>query len=715
MSRFAFPSVVGESHGRMTDGLEGEDFSNVMNECRSNEVRRPALCAVLGFVIAWWGSMSMLATYDDASVFASAKTTVQTIMGYIDMAGSLTSAVLCIALAAIAVPCSFVFVRMSKRLKTISACSAAILAWSASARPFTGGKAPVSNVNWNPPTVRRGQRTVWYWMYEICRFCGFWLVLTLLVAALILFVARCASRSGSARPDGMHGEATVVGMLQASSQRFWSVCSAAKPVFVHMRAGNTASLAAIMTVCWMPWVVLMYPTNIGPDTVAQLVWGRTHHAWDPSSRQDLPAQYWMSDHHPWFDTVLYTAFDRLGLMLGNENYGLWILAVVQTCATTVALAALIAYCGTYLGVSWRLCLALTAFCCCMPVYGRFMTMIMKDTTFLEFFIAWTILFMELLRRIRNDMHMTPGFIAGFVAFALLSALTKKTGLYVILFCLLIVLIIMKRRMVSALLIVLVLFSSMASNAIADPLLHVAHAGRQEMFAVPSQQMAALRIAHDDALSASDRETVEQVLTCPVPRLKELYNPTFSDPIKDRCFNRDASMKQIAGFMAVWMKQGVRHPIVYADAVPWMLDSFAMGAKYSNDYYVRIGWEDKGGNQILPSWQSGQRSPMQRIAQVLYSTIAKIPVIGFIMSEAVYVCWLPVLAMALCVALRRWSNMMYLLPVMANVLTLFISPARQMRYTLTIVFLAALIVVIPFIRDAAGAHPSRSTTENSAAE
>lgn len=77
MSRFAFPSVVGKSHGRMTDGLEGEDFSNVMNECRSNEVRHPALCAVLGFVVAWWGSMSMLATYDNASVFASAKTTVR--------------------------------------------------------------------------------------------------------------------------------------------------------------------------------------------------------------------------------------------------------------------------------------------------------------------------------------------------------------------------------------------------------------------------------------------------------------------------------------------------------------------------------------------------------------------------------------------------------------------------------------------------------------
>ena len=39
-----------------------------------------------------------------------------------------------------------------------------------------------------------------------------------------------------------------------------------------------------------------------------------------------------SDQHPWFDSLIYGAFDHLGLAIGNEALGLMLLAIVHVIA-----------------------------------------------------------------------------------------------------------------------------------------------------------------------------------------------------------------------------------------------------------------------------------------------------------------------------------------------------------------------------------------------
>lgn len=657
-------------------------------------------------------SFSLLSNYSDPNVFSSFWTALSDILSYIGVQGALTSSLVFALSCVVALPCLISFLESERRIKSISVIASLILAWSATSRPFNVSVSPINSQNYNPPTVMREQMTVWYWLYEVIRYFGFWVALVLILS----FVFQRFVSYSSVLPKDIHSEVSCSHKLIWSTafEQLWKKLLPVRGLYISLRAKSICIIWGVMFLCWSPWLLLMYPTNIGPDTIAQLVWGRTHQAWDPSSRKALPSEYWMSDHHPWFDTIIYTSFDKLGLYLGNENYGLWLLAIVTTITITFTLSLLICYCGSRMSVSWRICFILTVFCCVMPVYGRFMTAVMKDVTFLPFFILWTVLFLEYVKRIRNEVRLTPLFLTGFVFVALLCSLTKKTGMYIIIACLFVVLLCLKKRIFSAILLLVTPVLMIVATSVATPVLHIASGGSQEMFGVPLQQTSALLLSHGNDLSVSDKETIEQVVSCSSDELREKLNLSSSDPIKDGCFNQKASKVDLLKFLFVWVKQGILHPITYMSATTWITDPFVLGAVYENGYYVHWGWGEMGGNMILPNWKEFQVSPMQEIGQKIYLTLGKLPVFGLMMTEGLYVCWLPVLSIALCFALRRQGNIVYLLPVLISILTVAISPARQMRYTLTVVFLAVLIVAVPFFQDGTGTK-SNSAVEQSKKE
>lgn len=710
--------------------------------------------ALVAFLIVAlpFACFALAAVYPDEHSFTSGTALLTTVlgdMGQIGAAGGLAvfaGAVFALLAGALA------WMRADRHTRVCGTLTGAVLALTLTFHQYSAihEQRPQDNTNIYPPAIGEEFRTHWYTLYQVMRYVGYAVLLVCVAVALFDWVLRHArSRAGAAADAGACADAA--GAAPASGSSVANAVSATaplrvlgdaltaatawlRPILTDFRARNVAILTGIIALCWLPWMLLMWPANIGPDTVSQLVWWRTGHAWDPSSRQMLDG-YAMSDHHPWFTTVIYGLFDGLGRAVGVEWLGIYLLAVLQAGLTAAALAVLLGYLCGRLGLSWRIGAAGLALYAFTPIFGRSIMSVVKESTNMPWFILFCVLLVEYIRRAsagagtRSRAAARGAFeseaaaknadgaasrkgavaararigwplIAGLLATALLCALTRKISVYIILGALLVTLIFVRRRLVTAAVMAALLALNIVIPAIAFPALHVAPGGKQEMLAVTLQQSAYNIIHNGDTMSEADRKAVTDVFSCSVDELKERMILRNGDATKD-CFSRDATSAQVSAYLRTWVKQGVEHPVTYLRAVPFLAGPFLMGATYDEGFFVHWGWEDHGGDQILSRWGLKEQSRPQKVAAPLYIAASKAPGLSLLMSENLYVVWIPVFAIALCALRSRWRNLLYASPVLFSIAGLMVQMSHSLRYTWSLAFIAMLVVALPFVEPLSG--------------
>lgn len=625
--------------------------------------------------------IALTAGYSTGAVFSAPLKTLNALLDSMASSGPVTSSVIFLA-AFVLVLESLAARGESSRPLRYSLVIGAVLALTLTFGPYAPvGVRPAFTVSPVLPSLPDDERTVWYWLFMSLRFTGNLILCTMSAHVFLRAVSPGTARAG--RPGG--GSPLTALRHALPRPGTWRCTTSIARSLTCLTPRSVAAIGGVIAVSWVPWMVLLYPANIAADTVAQLVWARgTAPAWDPSSRSTIP---WarMSDHHPWLDTLLYGAFDRLGFALGNEAYGLFILAVLQTMLCAAAVALLLCYLGGRLHVPARLCAIGLTWYCAVPIFGRLSMSIVKDSTFMPFFLLWLTVYMEYVRRIRTNERIAVWIPVALVILTVGCSLTKKTALYVILTALLVLLIALRRRILTLLCVLsaVALFAGVTDAAFAT--LAIAPGGRQEMLAIPLQQTAANLIENKGRINERDRRDIGAVFICSTPTLTDYYSQQSANGVKDHCFNRSASGGQIARFLLVWARQGIRHPVTYWRSVPWLRDPFTMGAIYDEGFYVHWGWGDRGGEDILPEYPMHAMSRPQRVGRVIYYALARLPVLGLLMTENIYVVWIPVIGIGLCLLRRQGGNVLYAVPLLASIPTLMLDPAYQTRYSWSLAY------------------------------
>lgn len=79
--------------------------------------------------------------------------------------------------------------------------------------------------------------------------------------------------------------------------------------------------AGLVVLCWLPYYILFFPGLGNPDTSMQIAWYLHYPTeWLQYSAVRGPEVY-ATNHHPYFTTLLYGAFAKIGLLLdGNIFY-----------------------------------------------------------------------------------------------------------------------------------------------------------------------------------------------------------------------------------------------------------------------------------------------------------------------------------------------------------------------------------------------------------
>ena len=216
-------------------------------------------------------------------------------------------------------------------------------------------------------------------------------------------------------------------------------------------------------------------------------------------------------------------------------------------------------------------------------------------------------------------------------------------------------------------------------------LHARSGEYQEILTVPIQQMARTYKYAPEAFTEEDREILYEVL--PKEALS-LYTPRLSDPVKYR-FDNAAFAKNKAGYAGLWLRVGMKKPLIYLNA--WWLTSYGFwypdtvinvyGGNtvftftYKDNSYFGYEVEEPGVRESKIPW-------LDDVYRKLSLEVWKenVPVVSWLFSPGAMF-WLYAFLFTWLLNNRRYKMMYPFLPVFLLWLTVLLGPTYLPRYVL----------------------------------
>ena len=477
-----------------------------------------------------------------------------------------------------------------------------------------------------------------------------------------------------------------------------------------------ARLAAIIFVCWLPWLVLTFPGVIWYDARQQLL-----------QFFGLPNVFTsgaLSDHHPVFDTLLYGSFVQVGRWFGSADVGAYLFCLVQAAATAAALGACVILVRRA-GATSRTLMALLAVLCFFPHLPLYASAMAKDATFLPFMLAFAVVYIEAVRS-RGQTLASPRGMVLFCGLALTMCLTRKTGLIiVVIICASLAICLHRHRVrgtrgpakppmrstmrghgrpderfralicpmavplvalgISALLMFVIM------PFVALPALEAKPGGVQEVYGLLFQQSARVVREHGDELPPEELEVIETTLGDDVA---QRYAWWITDTVKDETIDTPLG-ERVGSYLPVWAAQAVRYPVTTLEAylatqvgwyaVPTMgdgsyimygtpIDAHEMDHTFAGSSAIGFTWSDTTigtALEAIDEWVQG--TPLGMI----------------VLSKGFWNTWMLAFLIVAC-RHRCPERMIWLVPLIAANAVLWISPTsvtrEAMRYLMPLLYL-----------------------------
>ena len=450
------------------------------------------------------------------------------------------------------------------------------------------------------------------------------------------------------------------------------------------------TLWCLVTAFWIPYFVAYFPGVYWYDTSWQLM-----EYYDPS----VP----FTDHHPFMMTYLYVGFAHIGKTLfNNAIYGLYLLVLVQSLLSTLAIACTVCYTGKY-NTPWKCRFFIAAFLTLFPIIPMMSMSLAKDTFNTPFFVFFSIAFCELWRT-QGEILKSVSFNVFFILDVLAVSLTKKTGMYIIVLALLLLAcFVVKHWSCKIATIVLGSVPYLVVGIIVPtfilPALHIAPGESNEILAVPMQQVANVVHDHKDDLSAAEIDKIQQTYHMDIDQLQGAYCWYKADPIK----GQELSSKDVHALITTWMKQLVKHPgHMIAGwgglSVAWFSFNVASGEERDLSMMLPINNSKhhyQNIEQYIP-WTDNTKAG-NAIGRFYADTLSATPIFNIIWQKAFWATILPCAIMFL--ILRSKKNKLNLLmlnlPMFITMLVLFAGPisthTEATRYVLPMLYIIPLFL------------------------
>lgn len=323
--------------------------------------------------------------------------------------------------------------------------------------------------------------------------------------------------------------------------------------------------------------------------------------------------------------------------------------------------------------------------------GTFPTVVMftlcsaKDALFTLALLLLLICLLE-LGRDEENFFASKGWRFLFVISGMAMMLFRNNGFYAFLVMIPLLLIGKKgRRRQLLLLSACAVAGCLLVNGGLKLALHADDSEYQEILTVPIQQLARVYKYAPESFSKEDRDILHEVLS---EEALSLYTPRLSDPVKYR-FNNEAFAKEKGRYAALWLRIGMRKPLIYLNA--WWLTSYGFWYPdmvinvYGGNTVFTFTYRDNSyfGYEVeLPGVRESKIPWLNEVYRKLSLEVwkEKVPVLSWLFSPGAMF-WLYALLFARLLNNRRYEMLYPFLPILLVWLTVLLGPTYLPRYVL----------------------------------
>ena len=450
----------------------------------------------------------------------------------------------------------------------------------------------------------------------------------------------------------------------------------------------------IILICWLPYLIAYYPGILGADQSNQVkqFLGYDIPEWSASNSNKLiDENVKITNHHPVLHTIGIGLCAKLGLAIGNVNFGIFIFTLMQYILLGIALANIINFMKKLKVPYWIKVFSLLLFAL-SPTIAVCSVQVNKDVIFASLMILYVIRLYELIKS-SNNKKLTIKNCIGIIILSLLVCLFRNNGIYAIVLSLPFVAIIDKlnrKQILISSITVLIIYQLIISVIL--PLFKIPNSGIREMLSVPFQQTARYVKEHGEEVTEEEKQIIDKILD--YDTLAERYDPLLSDPVK-RDYNKDATTEDLINYFKVWFAQFLKHPTTYIQAT--MNNVYGYFYPETNlrqyNYYMVNSIEDINEIENFDYGYIDELQGERHFIKGIASIITKFPGISWTMNIAFNV-WLIMIIFVYLIYSKKNRYIIYLLPFISIILVCILSPVNAAyRYSISFIFGMPLTVAI----------------------
>lgn len=469
--------------------------------------------------------------------------------------------------------------------------------------------------------------------------------------------------------------------------------------FIELNKKKFLLLICLIVACWLPLLIIFFPGNIDWDTYRQLF--QIYHL--------LP----LSDHHPFFDTLIFGLFWKIGDLLGSNAWSLFLYAIVQYLFTAGAFSLAIYYVNRHSQNIW-VARIMFIFFALYPVISQFAMSMSKDSLNGWIFVIYFVQYLEILRTKGEILHQRR-FTISLIVICILCALTKKTGLYIIIISDLFLLIDLKqgRKILLLTICSLVFVNNILWSHIILKSNNIAPGSEREKFSAPSQHVALYLQRYGAEMTKKDWEALRYVYNHP-EKLPEVYIPYRADNTKS-LWKETTTLSDKMQFAKWYVEKGISHPktfLISQAALDGPLLTFNRWTHFDDD--TRLFYFSFDFNKDTESMYYSGVTSINRIHQVMKSSYRdsthakwyKTYIAHYLswtqgllkplFSKVLFATWVPLFVLFYGFYSRRKEIVFAMIPVLLNLAIVSIGPVVISRYMVISLYTAPIIVSLPWI-------------------
>ena len=438
--------------------------------------------------------------------------------------------------------------------------------------------------------------------------------------------------------------------------------------------------------CWIPVFLAFYPGAFVYDAQDEYVQVATRS---------------FTTHHPLVHVLL------LGGMVcaGNKFFGSYNVGIaLYTLFQMLVLSGVFSYTIEYVKkrIKWKNAekIALT-FYGLFPVISMYAVCSAKDGLFTAAFLVVIIKMLQFFENPEKFCEKKGNLVASILA-AVAMMLFRNNGMYAYVVWLPLVamgIFILTKQKKYSIVITCVMAGSvlafLVSAKILAAVLGASDVESQEIMTVPIQQMVRTYVYSPDTYTEEEKEILFEII--PEEDMK-LYNPRLSDLVKSK-FNNTNFNANKGKYLALWLKTGMRKPLIYLNA--WFMTSYGYwypdavinvyGGNtvhtftYQDSSYFGFETENPGIRESKFPWLEEQ---FRKMSLELYQH--KLPGVSMLFSPG-FMFWVYAFIVCFLVWKKKWNRVLGMSGILLLWLTVILGPTYLVRYVLILWFAMPVIV------------------------